>query len=314
MLAVRADLRRPAAAFVSARIAHLVYETAGLSPRTIYGWRLTIAGLGDSTLARRWRAAPEQATPTRWRRQERAHLTFAADTVSARVFVVRLARGEALRWQLRRPSDDTPVLYATLEYRAEAADTWQTLARLSADDQPHRRVIEHAGDYRFVFQPELLAAVRADWAAAAGGSIPMPVKGARSRDIGGGFGVPRDGGARRHEGVDIFAGRGTPVVAVVDGRVSRRTGGLGGEAIFLSGGFGQPSYYYAHLDRFAVADGARVERGEVIGYVGNSGNAAGGPTHLHFGIYAGGGAIDPAAFIRPMPRLPALANRTTDNG
>jgi murein DD-endopeptidase MepM/ murein hydrolase activator NlpD len=94
------------------------------------------------------------------------------------------------------------------------------------------------------------------------------------------------------------------VRAVVAGRVRTGNGGLGGHHIFLSSGLTGPRYYYAHLDHFAVANGAHVQKGDVIGYVGNSGNAAGLPTHLHFGIYTRHGAIDPAPFIQPMPALP----------
>ncbi len=70
--------------------------------------------------------------------------------------------------------------------------------------------------------------------------------------------------------------------------------------------FGQhdwPRYYYAHLDGFAVESGDKVKKGEILGYVGNTGNAITTPPHLHFGIYAGG-PVDPAPFLKPEPVLP----------
>lgn len=111
------------------------------------------------------------------------------------------------------------------------------------------------------------------------------------------WGQPRSNW-RVHEGTDIFAGRGTPNVAVADGVVKRRTGGLGGNAVWLEADHGV-SYYYAHFDRFEGAfDGPeqsrRVKKGDVIGYTGNTGNAAGGPVHTHFEVHpGGGGAINP---------------------
>ena len=109
-----------------------------------------------------------------------------------------------------------------------------------------------------------------------------------------------------HHILDIFADRGTPVRAVADGRVRTGTEGIGGNHIWLSSGaFGSGArYYYAHLDSFDIDSGERVEEGEVIGHVGNTGNARTTPPHLHFGVYTAGGPVDPAPFLLPPPRLP----------
>lgn len=305
LLIARPDLRRPAAHGVHTAGTVLVYDVIGISARTVYGWRLDIAGLGDSPLVRRWQSAVDRAVPEALPAQARNDLDFAADTIRARVFTIGLARGGALEWRLAPAHGNRVRLYGALEYRRTPADRWQSVRPLQADGRAHRFVATDTGDYRLVFQPALFADVAANLATARGGSLPMPVAGAHTRDIGGGFGVARDGGRRRHEGIDIFAKRNTPVRAVADGRVSTGNGGLGGHYIFLSSGLFGPRYYYAHLDHFAVADGTRVTQGQVIGYVGNSGNAAGGPTHLHFGIYTAIGPIDPAPFVAPMPALPA---------
>ncbi|HEX5615435.1 MAG TPA: peptidoglycan DD-metalloendopeptidase family protein [Acidimicrobiia bacterium] len=111
------------------------------------------------------------------------------------------------------------------------------------------------------------------------------------------WGQPRSNW-RVHEGTDIFAGLGTPNVAVADGVVKRRLGGLGGNSVWLEADHGV-DYYYAHFDRFEGAfDGPessrRVKKGDVIGYTGNTGNASGGPVHTHFEVHpGGGGAINP---------------------
>jgi murein DD-endopeptidase MepM/ murein hydrolase activator NlpD len=113
------------------------------------------------------------------------------------------------------------------------------------------------------------------------------------------WGAPRMHGTRfahAHEGTDIFAPRGTPVVAVVPGVVERvGERGLGGKSLYLRSQTGH-RYYYAHLDGYAetAVDGTVVEAAAVLGYVGDTGNARGGLPHLHFEIHLpGGGPINP---------------------
>jgi murein DD-endopeptidase MepM/ murein hydrolase activator NlpD len=96
------------------------------------------------------------------------------------------------------------------------------------------------------------------------------------------------GGTRRHEALDILAARHTPVLAVEDGRVAKlfqsKAGGL---TIYQFDPTSTYAYYYAHLERYAdgLKDGDSVERGQVIGYVGTSGNAPPDTPHLHFAIF-----------------------------
>jgi LysM repeat protein len=125
-----------------------------------------------------------------------------------------------------------------------------------------------------------------------GGAIRCPVEG--SITFMNDWGFPRSGG-RFHEGNDLFAPRGRPAVAAVAGQVVQTVGQLGGKQVKLFGDDGI-SYYYAHLDRFGAA--GRVAAGDVVGFVGNTGNAAGTPTHVHFEVHPGGGAA-----VNPYPRL-----------
>lgn len=117
------------------------------------------------------------------------------------------------------------------------------------------------------------------------------------------WGQERDGGLRSHEGIDLFAPRHTPVRSATEGIVERKSvGGLGGRVVWIVGPGGY-RHYYAHLESWAEqAEGDWVEAGEVIGFVGSSGNAAGGPPHLHYGIYAPfGGAQNPFPLLRAEP-------------
>ena len=100
-------------------------------------------------------------------------------------------------------------------------------------------------------------------------------------------------GGRSHEGIDMLAPRGTPVVASVSGVLVRHDQPRGGLAYYLRGDDGL-TYYGAHLATFVRGDG-RVRIGQIIGTVGDTGNAAGGPTHLHFEIINRAGPKNPFA-------------------
>ena len=123
------------------------------------------------------------------------------------------------------------------------------------------------------------------------------------------YGDGRSGG-RSHEGDDIIAPRNTPVYAVVDGTLTDQVvngesgSSLSGNAWYLTSATGA-SYFYAHLDHFAdLPVGATVKQGDVIGYVGDTGNPGPGNYHLHFGIspYGRNGAT-----INPQPYLAVVA-------
>jgi murein DD-endopeptidase MepM/ murein hydrolase activator NlpD len=133
--------------------------------------------------------------------------------------------------------------------------------------------------------------------ASAGGVCPVkgPVR------IGQGWGAPRDGGRRRHQGIDLLAPAGTPLVAVASGtitRLSNQDRGRGGISLWLRDRRGT-AYYYAHNQHNLVRLGQRVRAGQLLARVGATGNARGGPPHLHFQLHPGGGRpVSPDAVVR----------------
>jgi len=127
--------------------------------------------------------------------------------------------------------------------------------------------------------------------AAGNPSVPalqsMPIEGLKAKDLLDSFDQMR--GTSKHEAIDIMQPRGTPVHAVVDGIVAKLfLSKPGGNTIYLFDNAGVFCYYYAHLDSYAgkLAEGQHVSHGDVIGYVGSSGNANPTAPHLHFTIFA----------------------------
>lgn len=130
-------------------------------------------------------------------------------------------------------------------------------------------------------------------------AIPVPVLGLVRSSITSDFGDPRGGGTRSHEGQDILAPRGTPVLSPTEAVVLRVGKGTNSGNNVYTANPGDETFVYMHLDSIAkgLDSGDEIEKGEIIGYVGNTGNASGGPTHLHFEIQEDGDAKD------PYPRL-----------
>lgn len=127
-----------------------------------------------------------------------------------------------------------------------------------------------------------------------GARISCPVPGAQVLSV---WGDPRDGGARRHEGIDLGAPTGTAIGAVLAGRVLRAgDAGNCGLRVAISHAGGLESIY-CHLSHVSVRAGQQVREGQTVGKVGNTGNAASTAPHLHFEIHEGGGPRDPAGYL-----------------
>ncbi len=173
--------------------------------------------------------------------------------------------------------------------------------RPSTGPEPVRPSVPAGPDYRASPPP-----VAADLDYLRGRRLMVPVDGIAPRAVPNTFDAKR--GARTHEALDIMAPKGTPVVAAVDGVIVRlTTNDLGGITIYQVDPDDRFVYYYAHLDRYAkgLAEGQRVSQGEVIGYVGTTGNAPPNAPHLHFQVMK---LVDQRAWwsgipLNPLPYL-----------
>ncbi len=275
----------------------------GETPHERYLERLERSGLAETALVRDWTGAasealtaPVQASPpmdeSGW---------FPPDSPAALGYRLEMERGQRLRVELDLEGDeDARVFIEVFRLRGDADAQNPSLLTVAWGDSLSREVsydAATAATYLVRVQPELLRGGPYRVSLHVGPSLTFPVEGAHLRDIGSYFGASREGGARQHHGVDIFAPRGTPVLAAGEGRVRRvQETPIGGKVVWVRNEEGGHSEYYAHLDTQYVTAGQRVSPGDTLGRVGNTGNAITTPPHLHFGIYSGG-PVDPLPFL-----------------
>ncbi len=288
-----------------------------LTPHEAYRASLAEAGLVGSALGREWVAAGnralEEPVAVSLPFSEAGFIT--PDEPEAVGYRFRVGRGQRLTVDASVESGEEARVFLDL-FRV-ADDPGDPLRPVLSTDSLDRTLVHEparAGEYVLRIQPELLRGGRWDVTLRLEAQLAFPVDGHDTDAIQSFFGADRDGGRRSHHGVDIFAPRGTPVVATSEATVRRvEVTNLGGKVVWLRDAARGASIYYAHLDSQVVADGDRVSPGDTLGFVGNSGNARTTPPHLHFGIYRRGeGPVDPDPFIR-RPRG-SLEARTADVG
>jgi murein DD-endopeptidase MepM/ murein hydrolase activator NlpD len=151
---------------------------------------------------------------------------------------------------------------------------------------------------------------------APGATLAIPVRGVRPEQLRDSYAAARSGG-RVHNAIDIMAPEGTPVLAAADGTILKlRTGGLGGITVYQLGTDGQTLYYYAHLQRYAAGlrEGLPIWKGQLIAYVGDTGNAGRGNFHLHFSVsrLADARRWWEGENVNPYPMLAGLAARSSE--
>ncbi len=280
------------------------------SPREQYIGQLRSAKLHETALGRDWIAAGDvalaQATVVTAPHREAIHIPALEPRAVA--WRLPLRRGDRLIISAEVAMEPLGRLFVDLF--TVPRDTTENFERVaSAPDNGSSIDVEirRDGEYVVRAQPELLRGGRVVLTITTGPTLAFPVAGRDARIARSLFGAPRDAGRRSHHGVDLFAPRGTPVVAATPGIV-RRVGEteLGGNVIWLLDPRREQSLYYAHLDRQFVSTGDVVQVGDTLGLVGNTGNARGTPPHLHFGIYRRGqGPVDPLPFIDTRRGEPA---------
>lgn len=272
-------------------------------PHQRYLAQLDKAAIDHSKLYRQWqeaatRSLTDPATIT-VPYQESAYIAPSHPDAMGYLFSAR--QGERLVVDVSVQSQDSVQLFIDLfEFSSDTSSDHKHL--VSADTGRTDLTWDTRVDGRYILriQPELLADVSFDLRITAEASLASPVVPGAKQHIGSVFGDPRDGGKRLHEGIDIFAARRTPVIAAANGTIDRvGDNRLGGKVLWLRPKDRQISLYYAHLDTQLVSPGQAVAVGDTLGLMGNTGNARTTPPHLHFGIYAPGGAVDPLPFVRP---------------
>ena len=282
----------------------------GETPHERYVERLERSGFDETALARDWLQAAREAlaSPVAADPPMSESGWLPAESPTALGYRVRMERGQRLSVSVElEEDDDTRVFIDVFRVRGDDEDGPSLLAVAWADSLARSVTYDASTTATFLVrvQPELLRGGLYEIDLRVGPSLAFPVEGAELRDIGSFFGAARDGGARSHHGVDIFAPRGTPVLAASDGYVRRvRETPVGGKNVWLRSDGSGHSEYYAHLDSQVVVADQRVSAGDTVGFVGNTGNAVTTPPHLHFGIYSRG-PVDPLPYLRDPGGTPA---------
>lgn len=282
-------------------------ESDGATPHQTYAAGLREAELHRTALGRDWLDVAERALtdPTGVELPHREVRYLDPAEAAAVAFRVPLESGQRLVVEAdvasRQPAG--LLLFLDLFYDPVGPGGLERVA--SADSARWRleHVATRGGDYLLRAQPELLRGGRLTVTLTAEASLAFPVGGAeRLVAMRSGFGDTREGG-REHEGIDLVAPKGTPVVAAVAGRVTRvGTEPDGGNVVWLDDPEHHRELYYAHLDGHAVAEGVTVAVGDTLGTVGNTGNAQTTRPHLHFGVFLDGGVpVDPWPHLRDPP-------------
>ncbi|HEX8355978.1 MAG TPA: M23 family metallopeptidase [Segetibacter sp.] len=273
------------------------------TPHEKYAGKLDDKDIDETPEGRQWLAVSKRAL-------ENAPLIvlpyrhngfFHADKPHALGLKFKANFGERITFTINKKAGTSLAIFADLFKQEKsthvlAADTAANQFSFDADE---------TGTYLLRLQPQLYHKGEYTLSVSVGPSLGFPVAGSKA-SVGSVWGDNRDGGKRSHEGIDIFAPKLTPAIAGAAGVVTGvREGGLGGKTVWLRVDDKNTFLYYAHLDKQLVQEGQRVNKGEVVGLVGNTGNAKHTPSHLHFGVYTNNGPVNPLPFVNRMIKTAA---------
>jgi peptidoglycan LD-endopeptidase LytH len=276
------------------------------SPHEQYSDRITNAGLHQTELGRLWFDAAKKSLndPVDVSLPYREAGYFTAERPQATGIRFNAKRGEKLQIDLKKRPDKKFTIYMDL---LQEKDPEKEPKQLASSDSTNIITweVERDGNYLIRLQPELLTSGDYTLTITNGPTLAYPIKAKGTGHIQSFWSDPRDGGVRKHEGVDFFTARKTPAVAAAKGTVvTVNQNNLGGNVIWMRPAGKNYVLYYAHLDTQLVKSGQSVDVGDTLGLVGNTGNAKYTVPHLHFGIYTLGGAIDPLYFVKPAGKEP----------
>lgn len=270
---------------------------SGKSEKDRYIHTLNQSGINKTLLGKSWINAGAEAllNPPQLDIPAAVRGTFKSKSIQANAWQLNLQRGATLYVALKWESQDSSRVFLEI---IDGQSMKEELVATSFEQEIEFEA-DQTGTYIIRIQPELLAEGNFDLVLENRSTYEVfPVEGKTSAAIQSFWGVDRDGGRRSHEGIDIFAARGTPVIAPVSGVVgSVKETGLGGKQVWLRDSKRGWNLYFAHLDSQAVNNLQRVNQGDTLGFVGNTGNALTSAPHLHFGIYSQG-AFDPFPVVK----------------
>tara|TARA_R110002049_G_scaffold3515_12_gene26368 strand:- start:69 stop:1478 length:1410 start_codon:yes stop_codon:yes gene_type:complete len=279
------------------------------NPYESYVNALDKAGLQDYSLAKTWIKNGKVPIDFKLSTQEIPHSEmtyFDPGKAEALFWQYKVEEGSQVNINAQMLSDTTSIYF--LDVFRKTSNGYAQI-HFSNDHRSLAYTVKEDGEHLLRMQPELLEGGMVVVNIDVSGSIAFPISEMHSGQIASFWGDARAGGSRRHEGVDVFAKRGTPVLAVARGRVSKAgQNRLGGNVVWLN--TGRYNYYYAHLDSQLVQSGKRVKLGDTLGTVGNTGNARTTSPHLHFGVYSRGrGAKNPLPFLQSLEKsIPIVAS------
>jgi len=284
------------------------------SPHEQYERKLTSTGFDKTAAGRAWIVAAQSSLqkPLQIKLPFKDRGYFSADAVPAVAYTFAATKGQKISISMsQKPAENFRIYVDLLSFENQKM---KSLAFIDTVKNAVEYEISNTGDYMIRLQPELLTSGEYTLEINCGPSLAYPIKTTSRNNIQSFFGDGRDANTRKHEGIDMFAPRLTPVIAAAEGTVTRvNENNLGGKVVWMRPNGKDYTLYYAHLDKQIAVEGQQVAIGDTLGLMGNTGNAKTTAPHLHFGIYASGGAVDPFPYVNPVIKpLPVVTASATN--